>query len=307
VIRLIVPPLAAAIAVILVACSKTDEAAGVDTVDQGTAKPVVASSRQPSDEEAWQRLESRPLALPESGADGSCPISEYMGLGSGRVLGEGPIHPVAGQNVLLGFFAYEQREDAWYRFKTLWLATGKYKGAAVIRGGRIDGLGELRFQRGDATSVPESVLRLPADRGWAWGPGYGAETRQFPSLTMIDSPGCYAWQVDGEGFSFHVVFSAEEPSSIAPDWTRARYAGRKDDVLLMTIAGTEEAVIVDLRQEVAAFDCRSDCVVDVGAALPAVSQQDEICIGYLYLQGGRQVGKVWVNRYICESGGRVIP
>ncbi|MPZ49719.1 MAG: hypothetical protein GEU75_10580 [Dehalococcoidia bacterium] len=244
------------------------------------------------------------MELPELTADGSCPVSEVEPLGNGRVLGPGPVHPVAGQAVLLGLFSSARSEEGWYRFKTLWIITADYDGAVLIRGVAGRGPGELRFQRGTG-STSEPSLHLPANQSWAYGAGYG-DSRQFPSTTNIDSRGCYAWQVDGEGFSHHVVFSAQEPSVTAPDWSRARYLSRSGDVLLIVLEGKQQYITIDLGH-VAVFDCRSDCFSDIGAGLEALRPDDELCIGFLYLQDGRQAGKVWVNRYTCEAGGRVIP
>ena len=33
--------------------------------------------------------------------------------------------------------------------------------------------------------------------------------RQFPSFTRLKAPGCYAYQVDGDGFQTVIVFRAE--------------------------------------------------------------------------------------------------
>ena len=65
-------------------------------------------------------------------------------------------------------------------------------------------------------------------------------------------------------------------------------------------------VRVDL-EKVGVFDCRIDCFSDVRAQLRPVSGNDELCIGYLLLKHGQQDGKLWVNRYTCQAGGRVIP
>ena len=70
-----------------------------------------------------------------------------------------------------------------------------------IRGRRIDGPQELRFGDG---ARPGAELELDtsdpdaAEGGWP----------NFPSYTRLRAPGCYAYRVDGEGFSAVIVFEA---------------------------------------------------------------------------------------------------
>jgi hypothetical protein len=63
---------------------------------------------------------------------------------------------------------------------------------------------------------------------------------------------------------------------------------------------------VDLSQ-VGVFDCRVECYVNIGSRLGGLSAEDTICIGWLGVRDGHQDGMLWVDRYTCAEGGRVIP
>jgi DNA-binding CsgD family transcriptional regulator len=271
-----------------------DTAIGVDAAPTPTAVP---------DDVLWQTLASQPLVVPPMSADGSCPVSAIRPLGEGQVLGQGPVSPAWGP--VMQHQPTASTEGGWYYWKTLWIATRDYEGAVLIRGAQLDGPNEIRFERG---SDPADRLQLPGGETWAWGPGYGSpdEVREFPSFTRVKGPGCYAWQVDGLSFSYHVVFELTAPPRTAPDWSQARPVERKGDLLDVELESTRTLVTVDLSQ-IAVFDCRKDCFVDVGAGVDPLAPQDNLCFGYLREEGGTQAGKLWVNRYTCVAGGRVIP
>jgi hypothetical protein len=132
---------------------------------------------------ARRRLE-RPLRLPRVLHGASCPISRVSRAapGVGATLGRGPAYPVlvdvhAGTN------------------KTLWAVRPSYRGPLLIRGGRLDGHGVLRFS---------GRLR----RLW-WRGLWPEERRQWRygvSATLVPSPGCYGFQVDGSSFSERIFF-----------------------------------------------------------------------------------------------------
>ncbi len=71
----------------------------------------------------------------------------------------------------------------------------------LVRGRRLDGAGLVRFGRG---VVPARELRLPAG------------TSEQPSFTRVRSLGCYAYQIDGVGFSRVIVFRATGSLGRAP-------------------------------------------------------------------------------------------
>jgi hypothetical protein len=139
----------------------------------------------------------RPLALPTYA--GTCPRStghqvlSDVGLG----LGSGPVWPVgfgtAGQSTL-----GQSSDGIWHAVKVLRAADPSYLGPVLVRGRRIDGAGVLRFSQGGVLSGPEE-LRLDAG-------GPAAIERTWPSYTLVQTTGCYAYQIDGTSFSATVVF-----------------------------------------------------------------------------------------------------
>ncbi|HEU4784207.1 MAG TPA: hypothetical protein VFS83_12775, partial [Ktedonobacterales bacterium] len=116
-------------------------------------------------------------------------------------LGNGPVYPVGlGAEGVLEYAPPQNFESGdWGGQKVLWVVSPAYHGLVLIRGGRLDGAGEVRFERGaDPPAVLEfDALGLDPD-GWSGNPSY----------TRIRAPGCYAYQVDGDGFSEVIVFQA---------------------------------------------------------------------------------------------------
>jgi hypothetical protein len=174
----------------MVACSK-----GAPSRQQPA--PDSSTTATPSAEDEWAALEARPLHLPSLEAGAACPVSDQTALGVSEVTGQGPIFAVGGPRWLRG-----KEEGGWYFVKVLWLSRIEYNDPALIRGHRLDGPEEIRFNDG---ARPDPELRFPAGSTGAWGAGY-PDTRQLPSYSRFEAPGCYAWQVDGLDFSYTIVF-----------------------------------------------------------------------------------------------------
>jgi hypothetical protein len=161
----------------------------------------------------------RPLHLPAVAPGGACPVSashtlpagagfntEYPAIGEGpmRLTGPGTVefeHPPAPGS------GYEN--TGWGGQKVIWSIDAAYTGPVLLRGDRIDGAGELRFdhylsalgsQGAGGTAYPE--LAYPALEGVRF-------VRTHPSALRMQVPGCYAVQVDGTTFSEIIVFRAE--------------------------------------------------------------------------------------------------
>lgn len=143
-------------------------------------------------------IPDRPLALPTFGP--SCPRS--IGHGTlpdvGPGIGDGPVWPegfVAGP-------AYQPLGsnpiDGWYPIKILWAAAPSYMGPFRVRGQRIDQPGSMMFSL-DAGRTMTPELLLPGETG-------PSAERQWPSYTLVETAGCYAYQIDGLGFSETSVF-----------------------------------------------------------------------------------------------------
>lgn len=177
-------------------------------------------------------LLARPLHFPSLGSDGRCPVSsgstvQYSYFG-GFALGRGPIRvlmPESGGRVELG----ARGASGWFGLFTLWFAMPSYNGPFVVRAARLGAKGSIAVQSGASGQVPGSgPLVVPAGptnntfyTNWRVGyprdpvtgrlvrtlTGYGYRT--VPDATWIKSAGCYAWQVDGRGFSETIVMDAQ--------------------------------------------------------------------------------------------------
>ena len=155
--------------------------------------PIGTTSAAPS---ASTAALVRPLALPTFSAPCQRSTGHQVLPDVGLGLGDGPVWPV-------GFGADGQQSlgqslNGWYAVKVLWAADPSYTGPVLVRGRRIDGDGLIRFSRDGTLSGPEE-LALDASRS-------GNVERTWPSYTLVQSPGCYAYQIDGTTFSHTVVF-----------------------------------------------------------------------------------------------------
>lgn len=156
----------------------------------------------------WDGLLRRPLRVPTIAAGTPCPASEVRGtLGdhggldasTSPAFGPGPAYSTLGVDrgravlhYLLGW-GYE----GWDGTKALWTVP-RYHGPYVVRGRQLDGLNELRFDQGPGwTNRLNEALRL-----------VGPDASLHPAATFLRAPGCYAYQVDGRGFSYLIVFEA---------------------------------------------------------------------------------------------------
>lgn len=171
-----------------------------------------------------QQLEAlyrRQPTWPTLGNAGRCPIAQggavlndqFVGIGlpAGdspvKALVPAPLFLNAGTGTAEARILLSQRGQR-FTFKTLWFARPGYHDAFLIRGKRIDGPGQVGF--GESGSSNEIAVRGATYNG---GNGY----REVPGGTFVDHPGCYAWSIDGVGFSEIVIFEA-----VAPEATRTR-------------------------------------------------------------------------------------
>jgi hypothetical protein len=148
----------------------------------------------------------RPLAVPTLPAGGSCPVSPVQRIVTedfvGMAVGSGAVRPaffLDSFDAARGVPPGTMRPDGWFDIKTLWFAVPAYTGPARVRTVRLDGPGSVAF--GESPDLGELVF--PDGPTLNQGPdGY----RQIPGATWVRSAGCYAWQVDGIGFSTVIVF-----------------------------------------------------------------------------------------------------
>jgi hypothetical protein len=105
------------------------------------------------------------------------------------------------------------RGSSWRPVTTVWVSRPSYEGPVLARGGRLDRPGGLGF---GSRGRPRKALRLPAGswpqartppRGRGERPPKGWRVTAVP--TRIRAPGCYAFQVDGLGFSYVLAFGVQ--------------------------------------------------------------------------------------------------
>jgi hypothetical protein len=149
---------------------------------------------------------ARPLALPSVPAGAPCPVSAGHPITTsafgGLALGEGPARPLAAARDVDAArgIPLDAPYQGWLSFKTLWFTDPSYQGPVRIRGPRIDAPGEIAFGEGP----DQAELIIPPGPTVNGRDGY----REAPGGTYVRAPRCYAWQVDGVGFSPVIVFRA---------------------------------------------------------------------------------------------------
>jgi hypothetical protein len=131
----------------------------------------------------------RPLNLPTDDG-GPCPITVNV---------SGPVSP---HDLPAGVGFRSVSGSQWSEAEVTWTAAGSYTGPLLIRGAMLGG-GPLGFGTG---AVPYDELQL-LDAGQG-SPRVAGGGRAWVTDTRIRTGGCYAYQVDGTGFSEVVVFRA---------------------------------------------------------------------------------------------------
>jgi hypothetical protein len=175
----------------------------------GVGAGSVDAKRKPA--WTWASLH-RPLHLPAVAPGAPCPVSvsrrDDLGpaIDSAPVPGPGPAYPAGlARDVTLEFvYPPDPRQTdfygtGWGGNKVLWWVKWSYKGPVLIRGRQLDGLHRVRFDRG---SPPRTEIRIPPYAT----PHYRDRPRDRPSYTRLEAAGCYAYQIDGVGFSRVIVF-----------------------------------------------------------------------------------------------------
>ncbi len=167
-----------------------------------TVPPLAAVAVTPAALVNWEQLH-RPWQTPMLAAGASCPVTPRKDIAPRAFAaggGRGPVYAIGYGDVTLSAGAVTPS-----LLKTLWVAHTSYAGPVLIRGRQLDGPGTLAFQQG-VPGTPEPELRLNASRASSANAG---EWRQWPSLTVAPGPGCYAFQMDGEGFTDTIVFAVQ--------------------------------------------------------------------------------------------------
>jgi hypothetical protein len=83
----------------------------------------------------------------------------------------------------------------------MWGIDARYVGPTLVRGHQLDGPEEVRFENGSPGFTEEKRLHPAPELRFV-----GGYVR--PAVTRVRTLGCYAYQVDGLGFSRTIVFQA---------------------------------------------------------------------------------------------------
>lgn len=153
----------------------------------------------------------KPLDLPKLAPGEACPVSPVNTFPAGagfssrfKAIGTGPLYLTGAGVVTLTPGQASQ--------KVIWVVEAGYGGPLLLRGGRIDSAGRLDFIHyigaagytgGAGDDTPHGTLLYPRS---ATGETPPRVMQDYPSGIYVDEPGCYAVQVDGEGFSETLVF-----------------------------------------------------------------------------------------------------
>ncbi len=188
-----------------------------------------------TDGQIHNELSERPLQLPEVAVDdddglaGRCVAGGPTEVGVIDVpgyRGEGALGPWPGMAELRRGPAYVALRagpprvvyltstrnvggDAPYVVPTLWMSRDGYSGPLRIRGGRTDGDGRIGFGLG---GEPMRELTLPEGYEKPWSAVRargGSGWRMVRVPTRLQGPGCYAFQVDGQEFSYTLSFGVQ--------------------------------------------------------------------------------------------------
>ena len=165
----------------------------------------------------WAKLH-RPLHFPKVAPGAPCPVSrfgriDFARYGVPKGIGPGPAYPIFPQPGSRLQFTYPPDPSgpfagsSWSGAKVLWFVTPRYRGPVLIRGGRLERTGRLRFDKG---TVPPKEMRILKNERGGFPPGEEDVGQRYrPSYTRLRAPGCYGYQIDGTTFSRVIVFQAE--------------------------------------------------------------------------------------------------
>lgn len=149
-----------------------------------------------------------PLNLPAMSGD-TCPTTAVHPSPRFRqVIGDGRIRLASATEDGSINLSGTEVEEGRFRISTLWTTGRGYDGPALVRGDRIDAPGSIEFEQDiDVEAVGPPLVGQPdemhfaaggAPGGFAWG----------AALTLEGGPGCYAFQIDGDDFTEHIVVEA---------------------------------------------------------------------------------------------------
>jgi hypothetical protein len=160
----------------------------------------------------WSQLRRRPLVGQQLEPGSACPVAPRtgeltrVGLNPGFIAwGPGPAWPVLGGltslDVPFEFASAGPEYTEWGVRKAMWGIDARYVGPTLVRGHQLDGPNEVRFENGSPGFTEEKRLHPVTELRFV-----GGYVR--PAVTRVRALGCYAYQIDGIGFSRTIVFHA---------------------------------------------------------------------------------------------------
>lgn len=151
-----------------------------------------------------------PLQLPRIPTSRRCPVTPGKDATNGYVFGlqfgRGSVHMVLGNRgdpaqgtSVLG----TTQQPGWFAFENVWLVDPTYNGPFTVRGTRIDGAGTVAF--GGSPELGAYVEPPGPD------PNTHDGYRTPPGTIWVSTPGCYGFQINGDGFTETVIIRATAP------------------------------------------------------------------------------------------------
>jgi hypothetical protein len=122
------------------------------------------------------------------------------------------------------FHAQFIRSDPEHLNKVVWAADPSYTGPIRVRGGRIDGGGQVLLESFDnrwggspLKTVDKTRLYSELDLlvSHSTFPSQPSGWRMWPTLAYVATPGCYGVQIDGIGFTELFTFHSLDLASLA--------------------------------------------------------------------------------------------
>ena len=149
----------------------------------------------------YSQLRSRPVRQPACTLTPQKGTLKRNGYGGEPAWGS-PASPFMLNGSLVQKVEYDTGAYAHYGlFKAMWAIDPRYVGPVLVRGRQLDGTDILEFEKGEP-GFSDYTRSHPTTELHESG-GY-----VHPSVTRVQTLGCYAYQVDGIGFSYSIVFRA---------------------------------------------------------------------------------------------------
>jgi hypothetical protein len=150
----------------------------------------------------WSLLRRRPVRRPACVTTRQQGGLEANGYPTVPAWGPGPAWPFIPLKSLDVPVEYDHGFYAeWGVFKAMWAIDPRYVGPVLVRGRQLDGDEILRFEKGEPGFSDQTAANPAAELQEAGG-------YVHPAVTRVRTLGCYAYQVDGVGFSYSIVFHA---------------------------------------------------------------------------------------------------